>query len=160
MQHRISSAARRFGGLAVRLVTAGVPAQAGPATPVAVKQQFGVGANVNVNIDVLGIANAVVNAVHANADRSGWVKGVMESAFYNSGQRYNVMVFNLSQNYGKSLNDVKFFATAQYGSVTYGIWVFKDGNFQNWGDGGWINWAFQGWFNRNGGSVDFYNPNF
>ena len=37
-----------------------------------------------------------------------------ETVFYNSqlGAKYNVMVFNLSIDYGKSLNDVVFYGSA------------------------------------------------
>lgn len=38
--------------------------------------------NVNINFDVLGIANALINAANANTNREGFVKGLMESAFY------------------------------------------------------------------------------
>ncbi|MDG3086570.1 hypothetical protein P7F88_10760 [Vibrio hannami] len=54
--------------------------------------------NFNVNFDVLGIANSIRDAVVQNANRSGFVKNMMESTFYAAGQRYNVMVFNLSRN--------------------------------------------------------------
>ncbi|MFI8623808.1 stress protein [Bacillus altitudinis] len=114
--------------------------------------------NVNINFDALGIANAIVNAVNANANRSGFVKGVMESTFYAAGARYNVMVFNLSQNYQDRLNGVKTFATVQYGKVVYGIWVFESGTFKNNGDGGWDNWAFRGWFDRQDKFVTFRRP--
>ncbi|APT48772.1 stress protein [Bacillus pumilus] len=114
--------------------------------------------NVNVNFDVLGIANAIVNAVNANANRSGFVKSVMESTFYAAGGRYNVMVFNLSQNYEDRFNGVKTFATANLGNVVYGIWVFESGTFKNNGDGGWDNWAFRGWFDRQDKFVTFHRP--
>lgn len=59
------------------------------------------------------------------------------------GGRYNVMVFNLSQNYEDRFNGVKTFATANLGNVVYGIWVFESGTFKNNGDGGRDNWAFK-----------------
>ena len=64
----------------------------------------------------------------------------MESSFYASGQKYNVMVFNLSQEYEDHFNGVQFYGSAVYDGITYGIWVFEDGSFTNKGDGGWINW--------------------
>ncbi|WP_353856356.1 stress protein [Bacillus sp. Bos-x628] len=114
--------------------------------------------NVNINFDVLGIANAIINAANANTNREGFVKGLMESAFYAAGSRYNVMVFNLSQGYETHFNGVKTFATVRYGGLTYGVWVFESGSFTNKGDGGYINWAFRGWFDRNGGFVNFRRP--
>ncbi|OOR48922.1 stress protein, partial [Bacillus mycoides] len=96
-------------------------------------------ANLDVSIDVLGIANLIRNAINSQTNRSGFVKGVMESTFYSAGQRYNVMVFNLNQNYEDRFNGVKFFGTTVYDGITFGIWVFEDGEFTNKGDGGWIN---------------------
>lgn len=82
----------------------------------------------------------------------------MESTFYAAGGRYNVMVFNLSQNYEDRFNGVKTFATANLGNVVYGIWVFESGTFKNNGDGGWDNWAFRGWFDRQNKFVTFHRP--
>jgi hypothetical protein len=114
-----------------------------------------VGGNFNVNIDVLGVANAIAGAVSSSQNRPGWVKNVMETAYNSAGRQYNVMVFNLNQEYTDSLNNVKFYGSAVYNGITYGIWIFESGTFENKGDGGWINWAFQGCFNRNGGHVEF-----
>ncbi|WP_435051387.1 stress response protein YvgO [Bacillus subtilis] len=116
------------------------------------------GVNFNVNLDVLGIANSIRDAVVQNANRSGFVKNMMESTFYSAGQRYNVMVFNLSQNYEEHFRGVKFYGSAVLNGVVYGIWVFEDGEFTNQGDGGWDNWAFKGWFDRNDKHVTFYKP--
>ena len=68
------------------------------------------------------------------------------------------MVFNLSQGYHNGLRGVKFYGSANYHGVIYGIWVFESGQFTNQGDGGWINWAFKGWFDRNGQTVTFRKP--
>lgn len=115
-----------------------------------------VGANLNVNTDVLGIAQAIASAVSAEQNRDGFVKNLMESTFYSAGQRYNVMVFNLHQAYDERFRGVQFYGSAVYtGGITYGIWAFEDGEFTNQGDGGWINWAFRGSFNRDGGHVTF-----
>lgn len=114
--------------------------------------------NVGVNIDVLGIAQAIASAVNANQNRDGFVKNLMESTFYSAGQRYNVMVFNLSQDYNDRFNGVVFYGSAVYSGITFGIWAFQSGEFTNNGDGGWINWAFRGWFERNGQHVVFKNP--
>ena len=115
--------------------------------------------NINVNIDVLGIAQAIANAVNADQDREGFVKNLMETSFYSAGQQYNVMVFNLNQNYDDRFNNVVFYGSTVFqGGVTYGIWAFESGEFTNQGDGGWINWAFRGWFERDGNYVKFNHP--
>ncbi|CUB44704.1 stress response protein YvgO [Bacillus velezensis] len=116
------------------------------------------GVNFNVNLDVLGIANSIRDAVVQNANRPGFVKNMMESTFYSAGQKYNVMVFNLAQNYDDHFRGVKFYGSAVLNGVVYGIWVFEDGEFTNQGDGGWDNWAFRGWFDRDGKYVKFYRP--
>lgn len=112
-------------------------------------------ANLDVQVDVLGITNLIISSIKSSRDRSGFVKNLMNGAFYGAGERYNVMVFNLSQDYEESFRGVKFYGSAVYDGVTFGIWVFEDGEFTNKGDGGWINWAFYGLFDRNGGYVRF-----
>ncbi|MGW7490537.1 stress protein [Streptomyces sp. NPDC054786] len=117
----------------------------------------GANANLNFNVDVLGIANKIEASIKTAQNREGFVKNLMESAFYASGQHYNVMVHNLSQGYEDHLNGVKQYGSATYDGVTYGIWIFEDGEFTNKGDGGFINWAFRGVWERpdNGGYVKF-----
>lgn len=112
----------------------------------------------HVNLDVLGIANQIADAIKSSQNRDGFVKNLMESSFYASGQTYNVMVFNLSQEYEDHLNGVQFYGSAVYDGITYGIWVFEDGTLTNKGDCGWINWAFRGWFDRDGSTVEFHRP--
>ena len=112
----------------------------------------------SIEIDLLGIAKAIEGAVKTDANRSGFVKNVMETAYYSSGQNHNVMVFNLNQEYENHFNDVKFYGSAVYDGITFGIWVFEDGEFTNKGDEGWINWAFRGWFDRDEKHVKFHRP--
>ncbi|MEH6892957.1 stress protein [Bacillus velezensis] len=112
----------------------------------------------NIDVDLLGIGNSIADAIKSAQNRDGFVKNLMESSFYTSGQKYNVMVFNLSQEYEDHFNGVQFYGSAVYDGITYGIWVFEDGSFTNKGDGGWINWAFRGWFDRDGNSVEFHRP--
>ncbi|MBR0579731.1 MULTISPECIES: stress protein [Bacillus] len=111
--------------------------------------------NVNINFDVLGIADALFNAANNYNNREGFVKGLMESAFYAAGEKYNVLVFNLANKYDNRLTGVKTFATANLNGVNFGIWVFQGGTFVNYGDGGYINWAYKGWLTRNGGTLNF-----
>ncbi|WP_380702407.1 hypothetical protein [Salinithrix halophila] len=118
----------------------------------------GIGANLNVNIDVLGIADKIESAINDNAHRSGFVKNLSNAAYYGAEQKYNVVVQNLEQPHDPTkLQGVKFYGSAKYGKITYGIWVFEGGEFENQGDGGWINWAY--WapkgVERNGGHLKF-----
>ncbi|KOG42695.1 stress protein [Streptomyces decoyicus] len=135
-------------------------ASAAPAAPAAAAKggpTGTIGASLNVNVDVLGIANKIEASIKTAQNREGFVKGLMESAYYAAGGQYNVMVHNLQQPYEENLNGVKTFATTTYDGVTYGIWVFEDGEFTNQGDGGWINWAAKGYIERpdNGGLMIF-----
>lgn len=104
------------------------------------------------SVNPVELGNTINDAIKTSRNRSGFVKGVMQSAYYNVGkQKYNVMVFNLSQDHDATkLKGVKAFKTANYDGVTYGIWIFKSGEFINKGHGGWINWAFKGRFQRTG----------
>ena len=113
---------------------------------------------INFNFDLLGIAEAVSNAIKTAANREAFVRNLMYTAFYASNQKYNVMVFNLAVGQEHSLTGVKAYASAVYDGIIYGVWVFESGTFENKGDGGWINWAFKGWFDRNGMHVSFRKP--
>ncbi|PNE42941.1 stress protein [Streptomyces noursei] len=151
-------------GAALTVAGAAFPATA-TAAPVAAAAAAGDSpvsgsANVNFNIDVLGIANKIEASIKTAQNREGFVKNLRESAFYAAGGQYNVMVMNLSQGYEDHLNGVKAYGSATYDGVVYGIWVFEDGEFTNLGDGGYINWAFRGWYDRpnNGGYVKFSRP--
>ncbi|QHC23869.1 stress protein [Streptomyces sp. GS7] len=153
-------------GAALTVAGAAFPATAS-AAPVAATAaagdspvSAGANANVNFNIDVLGIANKIEASIKTAQNREGFVKNLRESAFYAAGSQYNVMVMNLSQGYDDHLNGVKAYGSATYDGVVYGIWVFEDGTFTNLGDGGYINWAFRGWYDRpnNGGLVQFHRP--
>lgn len=104
------------------------------------------------------LGKTIASAVNSSRNRSGFVKNLSNSAYYATRKRYNVMVCNLSLNYIEQLNGVKFYQSAVYSGVTYGIWVFESGQFTNKGDGGFINWSFMGRFQRNGNSVRFSKP--
>lgn len=119
----------------------------------------GGGISLNIEVDVLGIAKEIASSIGSARNREAFVKDLMEKTFTNAGQTYNVMVFNLAQDYDKNLKGIKLYASATYtGGEIYGIWVFEEGEFTNKEDGGYINWAFQGWFERNGGHVKFSKP--
>ena len=112
--------------------------------------------SIGVTIDPVAIGKAISNAISSAANREGAVKNMRNTVFYALKQKYNVMVFNLSQSYRHNLKGVKYYTSAKCGSVVYGIWAFEKGVFENLGDGGFINWAFVGNFKRNGGHVTFY----
>ncbi|MFJ3631294.1 stress protein [Streptomyces sp. NPDC090112] len=101
------------------------------------------------------IMDIVTDAIERKQNRSGYVKSLMEGAFYESGQRYNVMVINNANSYTPNLRGVVYDAKVSGIHGTYRVLVFESGEFTNHGDGGWINWAFRGWFDRDGGHVKF-----
>ncbi len=112
----------------------------------------------HATIDVLRFSQAIDRAIKMNTNRSGFVKNVMESAFYQAGQIYNVMVFNKNQHYEEHFEGIQFHTQVTYEDIVYEVWVFEKGSFKNQGDGGYINWAFKGWFNRSGSFVEFTLP--
>ncbi|MFB2350266.1 stress protein [Priestia megaterium] len=116
----------------------------------------------DVAIDPVAIGQAIADAAKTADNRSGFVKGAMEKAFFESGQQYNVMVMNLSQGYNSDqLQGVQYFDTVDYDGITFGVWIFEEGTFINEGDGGYDNWAFRGWFERTGDdekTVNFHRP--
>jgi hypothetical protein len=112
--------------------------------------------NFNVHLDVFSIGNGISNAIITSQNRPGFVKNLMHTASFQL-PNYNVMVFNLSQEYEPRLKGIVFYGSAVYQRrITFGIWAFESGEFINKGDGGWINWAFTGNFERNGGYVKFH----
>ncbi|CAL8472281.1 g11823 [Coccomyxa elongata] len=117
------------------------------------------GVNVNFNIDVNKVGDSIANAIsgQGNADRAGFVKNINNQCFYSEGQKYNCMVFNLGQEYQwTDQQGIVLYGSAVYQGITYGIWAFESGTFDNQGDGGYINWAFFGNFDRNGNHVVFH----
>ena len=136
------------------------PAAAAPPAPVShTVQAGGEGPQVNINIDFNDAVRQLSSVMVAAADREALVKNAMYHAFYNIGQsRLNVMVFNLRQEHAPRFQNVKFYSSFTINGVTYGVWIFENGSFDNNGDGGWINWGFMGNYNRNDKHVDFYVP--
>jgi len=83
------------------------------------------------------------------------VLNLTNAAFKASEERYNVIVFNLNQEYVAHLKGIQFFQTVTNHQMTpnssnlrYGIWVFERGSFRNKGDDVIANWAFKGSFTR------------
>ncbi|MED4013277.1 stress protein [Priestia aryabhattai] len=110
----------------------------------------------------VGIGKAIADAAKTADNRSRFVKGAIEKAFFESGQQYNVMVMNLSQGYNSDqLQEFQYFDTVDYDGITFGVWIFEEGTFINEGDRGYDNWAFRGWFERTGDdekTVNFHRP--
>lgn len=111
--------------------------------------------NVDIGLDILGIGESIGGAISAAQNRDAFVINVRNTVWYNAGQRYNVMVFNLNVAHEERFSGVKFYGSVNYNGIIYGIWVFESGTFKNNGDGGYINWAFRGWYDRDGGYVRF-----
>ncbi|WP_143316099.1 stress protein [Clostridium sp. HBUAS56017] len=122
------------------------------------------GINFNVSIDVLGIANRIASEIsrnNFNGQRAAFCKNLMETAFYAAGGRYNVVVFDLSQNYNYRLSGVKMYAGYQFDGTTFGVWIFdrnqpRGSYFRNDGRRGWDHWACRGW-QRQEDNVMWYN---
>lgn len=106
-------------------------------------------------LNVTEIYNTIKKDVSSIRNRESCVKIAKEEAYSKVGQRRNVMVFNLSQNYSQHLKDATF-GTVKCAGNKYGIWTFSSGEFINQGDGGYVNWAFAGNYKRTGNKVSFY----
>ncbi|WP_129707639.1 stress protein [Priestia megaterium] len=144
-------------GLAVLAIPLALPNLGGSAGSAEAAEVGG-----DVTVDTVAIGQAIADAAKTADNRSGFVKGAMEKAFFESGQQYNVMVMNLSQSYNSDqLQGVQYFDTVDYDGITYGVWIFEEGTFINEGDGGYDNWAFRGWFERTEDdekTVNFHRP--
>ena len=144
------------GGLRVTILGAAVAVAAfGMGGSKCSAQDVGASANLNVDVDVNALTNTITQAISSAANRNGVVKQIMNAAYYQTNQRYNVMVFNLNQNYDASgLVGVKYYKNVTYdptnSNIPFGVWVFESGTFVNQGDGGYINWCFGGSFKRSG----------
>lgn len=110
-----------------------------------------------IPIDPVEIKDMIDEAVYSSENRGGFVKGLMEAGAVQAKKGgYNVMVFNLQQDYDTDIrNTAEYFKRVEYDGIPYGIWIFEKGTFTNKGDGGWINWGFYGNFERDGKTVTF-----
>lgn len=95
--------------------------------------------DLSIDLDLLGIGQALADAISFNDNRDAFVRNLSYTAFYAAGSQYNVMVFNLNVDHEFQIPDVKLYASANYGDIVYGIWIFDAGWFKNNGDGGYIN---------------------
>ncbi|MEM7581297.1 MAG: hypothetical protein AAF316_15935 [Cyanobacteria bacterium P01_A01_bin.80] len=102
--------------------------------------------------------NTITDDISTIGNRDACVKAMLERTSSKVGKKRNVMIFNLSQDYSKSLKDYTFRKFRCVGT-TYGLWTFRSGTFINKGDGGYVNWGFSGNYRRtgtNGKTVKFY----
>lgn len=142
------------------LLPAGTAAAA-PAAPAAVTAQAAIGIDVAKSVvDVTNrLYNIVSDAIAHDQNRGGYVKSLMEGAFYDAGQRYNVMVVKSDHPYSFSLVNIVYDARVSSGAYPdFRVLVFDSGQFTNHGDGSYINWAYRGWFTRSGMTVTFRKP--
>jgi len=166
VRKRVSAAV--IGAVAVVGVLApAATAAAEPATRSAPKAAASAQAE-SVKLDVvtatLNISNRifdiVVQAIEQNQNRSGYVKSLVEGAFYDADQAHNVMVIKADHPYTtENLENVVYDATVHGdGYPSFRVLVFDSGVITNEGDGGYINWAFRGWFDRSDMTVTFHQP--
>lgn len=163
----VSAVATFFAALLATLALA-APSTHAATIDKSVKQEAS--ANLNIDLDVLEIGKTIAGAIGMAENREAFVKDLRNKAYFaaNSPQAkkksdemgfgskgYNVMVFNLAVDHSDRLRGVRFYGSAKYGDLIYGIWVFRSGTFENKGDGGFINWAFRGKFDRDEGKVEF-----
>ncbi|WP_019503623.1 hypothetical protein [Pleurocapsa sp. PCC 7319] len=100
-------------------------------------------------VDPVGIAELIMQRVGTDENRDAFVKAMVQETWQAYDQQYNVMVFNLNQEYDSQIDQVDY-KTVNYDGIPYGVWIFREGEFTNQGDGGYINWAFKGKFDREG----------
>jgi hypothetical protein len=106
---------------------------------------------VQVQIDPLKIGYAIAGAVNANQNRESFVQNLLNTTYYKTGQKYNVLVCNLAQHpQVGGLHNVVFYASGTSQGALFGVWAFTNGEFTHDGDGGYINWAMAGRFKRDG----------
>src|SRR5262245_43002476 len=59
----------------------------------------GAGASLDATLDLNKIVDDIAGTITANKNREAWVKALLEKTMSRTGGKYNVMVFNLQQNY-------------------------------------------------------------
>src|SRR5262245_20519686 len=90
-------------------------------------------ASLEVKLDLNKAVAAISKTIGATKDRGAWVKALLEQTKSKTRGNYNVMVFNMQQNYefNPPPNTFKFvqarFPGGVGGDITYGVWVFRSG---------------------------------
>lgn len=112
-----------------------------------------------IQIDTLHIAKYIRDASYHTRNRGAFVRDLLYTAFYRSGQGYNVIVFNLAEDHRQRLYGVTFYGSVAFSDRTrFGIWVFEYGTFENLGARGWHNWGMIGSFKKSkDGSKIFFH---
>lgn len=97
------------------------------------------------------IARYVEGNKQTDKDRAGYVKSLLQAAGRTLTKPYNIMIFNLGEDYVENLSGVKFYSSHVFpgDGTTFGLWIFEHGTFENRGGRGWKNWGFMGRFTRN-----------
>ncbi|MGW0520807.1 hypothetical protein [Crossiella sp. NPDC003009] len=115
---------------------------------------------INTTIKLTTQLNRIItNAVDRHDNREGYVRSIVLGAFYEAGQRYNVLVIKFRHQYTFSVHDLVYDAKVSAdGYPAYRVIVFSSGQVVNNSDGGADNWGFKGWFTRDGGRVTFRQP--
>ena len=111
-----------------------------------------------IQVDTLHIAKYLRAASNCKRNRASFVRDLLYTAFYRSGQTHNVMVFNLAEEHHQRLYGVVFYGSIGYIDGTrFGVWVFESGVFENHGARGWHNWGMIGSFkkSKNGETIYF-----
>ncbi|MCO1574224.1 hypothetical protein M8C13_00435 [Crossiella sp. SN42] len=142
------------------LVLPATTAVAAPATTASVAASAAKGVKVeaiNTTLKLTTQLNRIItNAVDRHENREGYVKSIVLGAFYEAGQRYNVLVIKYRHKYTANLQNVVYDAKVSAdGYPAFRVVVFSSGQVVNNSDGGWENWGFKGWFDRNGNTVTF-----
>ena len=75
----------------------------------------------HIGVDMFGIATAISSVFHDDQDRSAFVKYSWSPLSTKQAKEYNVMVFNLGQNYDERFNGIKSYSSAVYQNLTFGI---------------------------------------
>ncbi|OTF74876.1 hypothetical protein BLA29_009699, partial [Euroglyphus maynei] len=110
-----------------------------------------------IQIDTLHIAKYIRDASHHKRNRGAFVRDLLYTAFYRSGQQYNVIVFNLAEEHQQRLYGVNFYGSVSFTDGTrFGIWVFEHGIFENHGARGWHNWGMIGSFKKSKDGATIY----
>lgn len=144
--------------LVVLLTWAPKWAQSAPIVPIIAAIATSAAGLFQVQVDVLHIAKYMRDAADCKRNRAAFVRDLLYTAFYRSGQSYNVIVFNLGEEHRQRLYGVLFYGSVAHPDGTrFGVWIFEHGVFENNGARGWHNWGMIGSFkkSKNGDIIYF-----
>lgn len=111
----------------------------------------------SIQVDTLHIAKYLRESANCKKNRGAFVRDLLYTAFYRSGQTHNVIVFNLGEEHRQRLYGVLFYGSVNYADGTrFGVWVFESGVFENKGERGWHNWGMIGTFKKSSEGETIY----